>query len=185
VAEQTYRAFVVLDLEADEGENLPKTDEVTDAIRARLERSLRRDLDCGVQAVEAYPDSINEDIPPPHAVISSLKLISTYLDHMRDLLADNDLIPAADVGLRQIESGISYLRGCLSGIAHGKTESCAKQPEVRLLNKENLEEAPEPLLHLVAHRMGLKDCAGMSKPRLIEWIKNRIDEEEAKIPKPN
>lgn len=177
MADRSYRIFTVIDVA---GDDLPNSSVMADLVYDQIEKMSM--VGCQVQDISAYPDSINEDVSPPTSIQASLDLMQSYLTHVREGFEEGDYTKAADEGLRQIESGIAYLKGCLSGIKAGKNEAACSTPEIRAITRENLAEAPEPILHLIAHRMGLSDCAGMDKEALVQWITNKLDETG---PKPN
>jgi len=177
MAEQSYRIFAVVDVT---GDQLPSSSVMADIVYDQLEKM---SMDgCQINDISAYPDSINDDVTPPTSILASLDLMQNYLQHVRAGFEEGEYLKAADEGLRQIESGIAYLKGCLSGIKAGRSEEVCSTPEIRAITRENLAEAPEPILHFIAHRMGLAECGGMSKDDIVQWITNKLDED---TPKPN
>lgn len=185
LSEQTYRIFAVLDVAADQPEELPDSCQMAELIDKHLDKL--RVKGCVVTGVLVSPDAVNEDIQPPASIHAALDLIRVYADLLRGDFNEGGHIKAAEEGLQQIEAGVAFLRGCMQGLK--ARDAGEPTPQIRSLTRDNLEQAPEPILHIVAHQMGLTDCSGMDKERLVEWIKRRLDGDATvhlpEEPKPN
>jgi hypothetical protein len=178
--EQTYRIFAVLDMAADQPEELPDSCQMAELIDRHLDKLKVKG--CVITGVLVSPDAVNEDIHPPASIHAALDLIKVYADLLRGDFDEGGHTKAAEEGLQQIEAGVAFLRGCMQGLRQAQATG-DHTPQIRSLTRDNLDQAPEPILHIVAHQMGLTDCSGMDKERLVEWIKRRLDGDAA-IPSP-
>lgn len=171
MAEQTYRIFAVIDMAADQDENLPNSFQVSDMVYDCLQKLTA--VGCQINDILAYPDAINADIEPPVSILVALEIMSAYSDYIRSEFDEGGYSKAVEEGLRHLDKGLAFLRGCLT---------CC-MPQIRELTRANLDEAPEPILHLLAHSMGLTNCGGMDRDALLQWIKKMMDgdTEEVKL----
>lgn len=176
--DRTYRFHLLIDATTiSDLEELPTVVELQDVIETHLLKLKRSNP--FIDDVLVTPDAINKEFSPPMVVRLGLHLVQLYMDALKERFADSGFAKAAAKGVEQIEKGIHYLRGCLES-----AEELRHRMEISPLelSKDNISLAPEPLLHVMAHQMGLEDCAGMDKDTLVTWIKTRLEKDQ---PKPN
>ena len=174
--DRTYRFHVTIDATViNDLEELPTVVELQRTIETHLLKLKRANP--FIDEVLVTPDAINEGFSPPMVVRLGLHLVQLYMDALKERFSESGFAKAAMKGVEQIEKGIQYLRGCLES-----AEELRHRMEISPLelSKDNISLAPEPLLHLMAHQMGLEDCAGMDKDALVIWIKAKLEKDQPK-----
>jgi len=183
LSEKSYELRVRIVLEEDADGDLPDHEDLGEMVEEVVWAKLKKRL----KAMIVEEDALSSDLSHPRAVVKALDRISEYVTMIGARFEEGSFNDVTKKGLEKLTVGVSYLQGCMAVIMDVADRMAASHHhlEVKHLTPETLSEAPEPLLHFVAHEMGLENCAGMDKPALVEWIKAKIEEKKQSIPKPN
>ena len=152
-----------------------KSADVADTVQELL--AMENDVeDPSFIGIDAASDPTNNDRDLPDAVEETLEILELYCSFLRMKLEENKGLEIFDEGMSMVEHGITDLKAC---VRCAQTLSSKIRPDnikIAKLGLKDLEDAPEEILHAIAHVMGLEAgaCQVMSRSDMLEWIKNNM-----------
>lgn len=152
-----------------------KTEAVAEKVQDMLIES--QDEDGPFEEVIASADPINEDTEIPEAMEGTLSLMDIYTEFLREKAEQGGTLEIFREGMERIEHGITDLKACARCLRTISAQQMLPSFKVQMIDKDNLEEAPEEVLHALAHRLGLEppECEMMNRDDMIKWIKEHTE----------
>jgi hypothetical protein len=151
-----------------------ESDDVADTIKELLEMENDTE-DPSFTDIGVASDPTNDGTDMQEAVEETLDLLSLYCTYLRMRLDEHKGLELFNTGMTMIEHGVTDLKACVrcAQIFANKTSPNIKVAKIGL---KELEDAPEEILHAIAHVMGLESgpCRTMSRQDILEWIKNNM-----------
>lgn len=127
--------------------------------------------------ITSVPDPISSDGETGVAVEESLSLIQLYTNFLKMRASEGGAMDLFRDGIEKLEHGITDLNACVRCMHYISDKLPFK---VMTLRDDDLADAPEELLHTIAHNMGLDrdTCHTLSKDDVIKWIREKTRGEE-------
>lgn len=122
--------------------------------------------------IVTVPDPVNGEEETGVAIEESLSLIRLYTDFLKIRISDGGAMNLFREGVEKLEHGITDLNACIRCMHHISDKLPFK---VMRLQDKDLDDAPEEILHVIAHDMGLDrdTCHTLSRDDIVKWIRER------------
>lgn len=151
----------------------------SDAVAETVKELLVMDNEDGgpFKDIITLPDPVNGEGETGVAIEESLSLIRLYVDFLKTRVSDGGAMNLFREGIEKLEHGIVDLNACIRCM-HFISD---KLPfKVMKLKDEDLDGAPEEILHAIAHGMGLDGdtCHTLSKDEIVKWIREKVRGED-------
>lgn len=152
-----------------------KSQEVADTIYEMIMDLIEDDKP--FSEVNVTVDPLNSEAVMPDVAHETLELVSVYMEALRIKAKEYGVLDMLREGLETVEHGVTDLRACLRCLEQVQDKFSKSLIPVKMLDMDNIGEAPEDILHAIAHRMGLDpaECEGMNPEDFVEWIKNKLE----------
>ena len=150
-----------------------KSDDVADTIRGLLE--MDNDVeDPSFTDIAAASDPSNADTDLQDSIEGILELVELYARLLKAKVDDHKGLEMFKEGIETLEHGVVDLNACLRCARF----VASKSPDIKIakVGLDELDGAPEEVIHAIAHTLGLGkgECMDMSKEEMIDWIKNSM-----------
>ena len=152
-----------------------KSDDVADTIKELLE--MENDVeDPSFTEISAISDPTNNDMGIRDSIEESLEILSIYCAFLKMKLEEAKVMDMFNEGMSMIEHGITDIKACARCVQTFSSKLVPNDIKIAKLGLKDLEDAPEEILHAIAHVMGLEAgaCQTMSRSDMLEWIKNSM-----------
>lgn len=128
--------------------------------------------------IRALPDPVTDDAAEiPEVIEEVLDLVHVYATFLHHKIANNAGLEALDEGVQKLEHGITDMKACMRCLTFIAEKLQKPEMHVARLDYRDLKEAPEGIVHAVAHEMGLDpdSCKTMSKDDMVKWVLEKVE----------
>lgn len=158
-----------------------KSEDVAATIKELLE--MENDVDDpSFTDIDVVSDPTNIDTGMQEAIEETLDILSLYSSYLRRRLGEHNILHMFEEGISMIEHGVVDVRAC---VRCAQIFASKSKPDVKVakIGLKELEDAPEEVLHAIAHVLGLEPglCETMSRDDMLAWIKNSMKGEPRTI----